>query len=213
MERQKFFAVFFQKLAAGVEGKAAFVGGQQRKEELRTLAHRLIMGGTDMAFVTTHDLDLRDGLRLPTDHLGPCWYAAYTCANHEKLVAKQLAERSVEHFLPLYESVRSWKDRRVHLQLPLFPGYVFVRFALRDRLQVLQIPSVANLVSFNGTPAVLPAAEIQALKLGLERGVQPVPHPYLKVGRRARITAGPLEGSRESSSEGRTGCDLSFRSI
>jgi transcription antitermination factor NusG len=102
--------------------------------------------------------------------------------------------RSVEHFLPLYESVRRWKDRRVHLQLPLFPGYVFVRLALHDRLQVLQVPSVARLVSFNGTPAALPEAEIAALKAGLERGVRMVPHPYLKVGRRVRITTGPLEG-------------------
>jgi len=122
------------------------------------------------------------------------WYAAYTCANHEKRVAEQLAERSVEHFLPLYESVRHWKDRQMHLQLPLFPGYVFVRFALRDRLRVLQIPSVANLVSFNGAPAVLPEAEIEALKAGLERGVKAAPHPYLKIGRRVHITAGPLEG-------------------
>jgi transcription antitermination factor NusG len=122
------------------------------------------------------------------------WYAACTCAHHEKSVAEQLSARSVEHFLPLYESVRRWKDRRVRLQLPLFPGYVFVRLALRDRLQVLEIPSVARFVSFNGTPAALPDAEIEALKVGLERGVQAVPHPYLKAGRRVRITAGPLEG-------------------
>ncbi len=131
---------------------------------------------------------------IPRPSSSKLWYAAYTCANHEKRVAEQLAERSVEHFLPLYESVRQWKDRQMHLQLPLFPGYVFVRFALRDRLRVLQIPSVANLVCFNGTPAVLPEAEIAALKAGLEHGVQAVPHPYLSVGRRVRITAGPLEG-------------------
>lgn len=131
---------------------------------------------------------------MVNDSSPPLWYAAYTCANHEKRVADQLSERAVEHFLPLYESVRRWKDRRVHLQLPLFPGYVFVRMALRDRLRVLQISSVANLVSFNGTPAALPEAEIEGLKAGLERGVQAVPHPYLKVGRRVRITNGPLEG-------------------
>lgn len=149
-------------------------------------------GETPMA--TAHDLDSRHGLGLPFDNLRPCWYAACTCANHEKCVAEQLSTRSVEHFLPLYESVRRWKDRRVHLRLPLFPGYVFVRLALRDRLRVLQIPSVARLVSFNGAPAALPDAEIETLKAGLERGVQAVPHPYLKVGRRVRITAGPLEG-------------------
>jgi transcription antitermination factor NusG len=82
----------------------------------------------------------------------------------------------------------------VQLQLPLFPGYVFVRLALRDRLQVLEIPSVARLVGFNGTPAALPDAEIEALKAGLESGVRAVPHPYLKVGRRVRIISGPFEG-------------------
>ncbi len=51
---------------------------------------------------------------VPLDSLAqPHWYAAYTCANHEKRVAQQLAEREVEHFLPLYVSVRRWKDRRV----------------------------------------------------------------------------------------------------
>jgi transcription antitermination factor NusG len=122
------------------------------------------------------------------------WYAAYTCANHEKRVAQQLCVRSIEHFLPLYDSVRRWKDRRVQLQLPLFPGYVFVRIALRDRLQVLEIPSVARLVGFNGTPTPLAEGEIEALKAGLEGGVRVVPHPYLKVGRRVRIIAGPFEG-------------------
>ena len=53
---------------------------------------------------------------------------------------------------------------------------------------------MARLVSFNGTPAALPDGEIETLKAGLQRGVQAVPHPYLKVGRRVRVTAGPLEG-------------------
>ena len=39
------------------------------------------------------------------------WYAAYTCANHEKCVAAELRARNVEHFLPLYTSVRRWRDR------------------------------------------------------------------------------------------------------
>jgi transcription antitermination factor NusG len=131
---------------------------------------------------------------LPAAYLESRWYAAYTSANHEKRVAVQLGQRSVEHFLPLYDSVRRWKDRRVQLQLPLFPGYVFVHFALRDRLQVLQIPGVAKLVSFNGTPAALPREEIEALRTSLADGVRAEPHPYLRVGRRVRITEGALAG-------------------
>src|SRR5215470_15040410 len=89
---------------------------------------------------------------LPAVFVEEHWYAAYTCASHEKRVAGELGARDVEHFLPLYTSVRRRKDRRVNLELPLFPGYVFVRLALSDRLRVLQIPSVVRLVGFGGLP-------------------------------------------------------------
>jgi transcription termination/antitermination protein NusG len=138
---------------------------------------------------------LREHPVWPADYLELRWYAAYTCANHEKRVGEQLHGRAVEHFLPLYEAVHRWKDRRVRLQLPLFPGYVFVRLALRDRSRVLQIPSVVRLVGFNGQPAALPDEEVEALRDGLARQLRAEPHPYLTVGRRVRILRGPLEGS------------------
>jgi transcription antitermination factor NusG len=131
---------------------------------------------------------------LPAEYLEQRWYAAYTSANHEKRVAEQFGVRSVEHFLPLYESMRRWKDRRMNLRLPLFPGYVFVRLALQNRLQVQQVPGVARLVGFNGLPSALPDSEIAALRRCLARNASVQPHPYLQVGRRVRVKAGPLEG-------------------
>jgi transcription antitermination factor NusG len=124
----------------------------------------------------------------------PRWYAAYTCANHEKRVAAELHVRSVEHFLPLYSSVRHWKDRRVNLELPLFPGYVFVRLPLCDRLHVLQISSVVRLVGFNGLPTALPDEEMEVLRCGLSQRSHAKPHPFLTVGRRVRIIGGPFAG-------------------
>jgi transcription antitermination factor NusG len=138
--------------------------------------------------------------RLPFDctqsmgYLQPRWYAAYTCANHEKRVCEQLTQRRLASFLPVYESVRRWGDRRMRLQLPLFPGYVFVRIPLVDRLHVLQVPGVVRLVGFNGCPSPLPEEEIEGLKAGLAAGVVAEPHPFLTVGRRVRIMGGPLEG-------------------
>ena len=126
--------------------------------------------------------------------LQPHWYAAYTCAKHEKRVAVELGAREVEHFLPLYSSVRRWKDRRVQLELALFPGYVFVRLALSDRLRVLQIPSVVRLVGFGGLPTALPDEEMEILRKGLCQGLRAEPHPFLAVGRRVRISAGPFAG-------------------
>ena len=122
------------------------------------------------------------------------WYATYTNPRHEKLVAQQMQLRRIECFLPLYQSVRRWKDRRKQLDLPLFPGYVFVRIALRDRLRVLGLPGVIQIVSFNGKPAALPENEIEALQDAMSKNALMEPHPYLKIGRRVRVMAGPMDG-------------------
>jgi transcription antitermination factor NusG len=137
-------------------------------------------------------LPLGRGPRI--EYFEPRWYAAYTCANHEKRVTEQLKRRSVDCFLPLYESVRRWKDRRVRLQLPLFPGYVFVWLALRDRLQVLDIPSVVRLVGFDGHPTPLPVEDIETIRTCLGRRHPMQPHRYVQRGQRVRVLSGPLEG-------------------
>jgi transcription antitermination factor NusG len=129
-----------------------------------------------------------------TEHELPHWCVAYTSANHEKRVSEQFLQRGIEHFLPQYESVRRWKDRRMTLHLPLFPGYVFVRFALCERLRVLQVPGVARLIGFNGRPAILPDKEIESLKISAAAQLRAEPHPYLTIGRRVRIKRGALQG-------------------
>jgi transcription antitermination factor NusG len=123
------------------------------------------------------------------------WYAVYTCSRHEKVVAKQLEDRQIETFLPLYRTWHRWKDRRKQVELALFPSYVFVRIPAQARLRVLQVPGVASLVSFNGRPAPLPEQEIEALRGGLEHQVFAEPHPYLKVGRKVRVARGPMAGA------------------
>ena len=133
---------------------------------------------------------------LPAEYAEVRWYAASTCANREKRVAEQLSRRSAEHFLPVYETVRRRKDRRVRLKVPLFPGYVFVRLALCHRLQVLQTPGIVRLVGFSGVPAALPDVEIDSLRKGLAGGVRAEPHPYLTAGCRVVIRSGPFEGCR-----------------
>jgi len=147
-----------------------------------------------MAASVVQILEPREQGFLSTDPMQLRWYAAYTRANHEKRVREQLEQKSVESFLPAYETVRRWRDRRMRLQLPLFPGYVFVRMALMDRLRVLQVPGVVRLVGFNGTPAPLPDQDIESLRGALCQQLRAEPHPYLTIGKRVRILRGPLEG-------------------
>jgi transcription antitermination factor NusG len=131
---------------------------------------------------------------MEADYLQPRWYAVYTRSRHEKTVAEQLVHKSVDHFLPLYETIRNWKNGRFKVRLPLFPGYLFVHIPLRERLQVLQVPGVVGLVGFNGVPVALPQTEIETIRDAMSKGVQAHPHRYLKVGSRVRIKAGSLEG-------------------
>jgi len=150
---------------------------------------------------------------------GSRWYVAYTCTHHEKQVAQQLSERHVENFLPVYQSVRRWKDRRKELQLALFPSYVFVRMNLKDRLQVLQLPGVVSFVNFRGAPAPLSDSEIETLRRGSSNPAHIAPHPYLKVGRRVRVKTGPFAGTEGILVRRREGCrvvvsiDLLQRSV
>jgi len=125
----------------------------------------------------------------------PRWFAAYTIVRHEKVAVRQLEERGVETFLPLYRSRRQWKDRRKVVELALFPGYVFVKIAAQNKLGVLQASSVVNIVTFNGQLAALPDTEIDALRHGLKNHVYAEPWPYLQVGRKVRVVRGPMTGA------------------
>jgi transcription antitermination factor NusG len=122
------------------------------------------------------------------------WYALYTCARREKRVAEQLATKGVEHFLPLYTAVRRWKTGRIELQLPLFPGYVLVRQAFRDRLSALQVPGVVRLVGFGSGAEPLDDDEVEALQKGLSTGAAAEPYPFLTVGRGIQVRSGPFQG-------------------
>jgi transcription antitermination factor NusG len=136
------------------------------------------------------------------------WHAVYTHARHEKRVAQQLGERGIEHFLPLYRSVRRWKDRRKELDLVLFPSYVFVRTSQADRLRILQLPGVVRFVSFNGQPAPLAADDLEALRQALAQGLRVEHHPYLTVGRRVKVTHGPLSGAQGILVRVKTNCRI-----
>ncbi len=122
----------------------------------------------------------------------PRWYAVCVCPRHEKAVTANFKLREFTYFLPVYRSVRRWKDRRKELDMVLFPGYVFVHLDLRKRLQVLQSPGVVSFVTFQGHPVPLEDSEVHSLSLVMSTGLKAEPHPYLQPGRRVRVVRGPL---------------------
>lgn len=123
----------------------------------------------------------------------PHWYVAYTLSRHEKVVADRLLDQGVETYLPLYCSVRDWNHRRVEVELPLFPGYVFVKMIITNRVRVLAQPGVIRLVSFNGSATALPDGEVERLRSSLMVW-KAEPYPFLAAGKQVRIKSGPFAG-------------------
>ena len=124
---------------------------------------------------------------------GP-WYAAHTRHQHEKLVARMLANKGFEVFLPLYTEVRQWRDRMKKMELPLFSCYVFLRGDLDRRLAILTTPGVHGLVSSAGQLAGIPEEEIQAVRSVIENRINAEPFPFLKCGDLVRVKSGALCG-------------------
>ena len=122
------------------------------------------------------------------------WWAVYTRHQHEKAVAETLSAKGFDVFLPLYDSVRRWKDRSKILSLPLFPCYVFVRGGLNRRLQVVTTPGIHTILYHGERIALIPDEEIDAIRLAVKSPAQVEPYPFLRCGEKVRVTRGSLEG-------------------
>lgn len=123
------------------------------------------------------------------------WFAAFIFPNHEKRVARQCQDRSIESFLPLYRVTHRWKNRHTAiLERPLFPGYLFVRLASRHRVRVLELPGVVSIVSSAGQSLPVPEDYITNLRNGLMLN-KVEPHANIEVGEGVRIVRGAFAGA------------------
>lgn len=130
---------------------------------------------------------------LPTSR-ALSWFALIVKPQHERVVHDGLTYKGLESFLPAYRSARRWSDRTKQLQFPLFPGYVFCRFDPHLRLPVLRTPGVRSIVSFGSEIVPVPEPEIEQVRQIVQSGADIQPWPFLKVGQRVRVHAGPLAG-------------------
>ena len=141
-----------------------------------------------------HESSQNDRLAVQMAETRLHWYAVRTLPRHEKRVHEDLKKCSIECFLPLYEAVHRWKNGCVaRVELPVFPGYIFVEIDPRDRFRVLGRRGTVSFVGSQREPWPLPDSDIQSLRtsVGLRKFE---PHPYLSAGQKVRIKSGPLGG-------------------
>jgi transcription antitermination factor NusG len=123
------------------------------------------------------------------------WYAVFTRSNFEKRVAADLASRQLDCFLPLVHETHQWKDRRKVVDVPVFPGYVFVHMPDREqtRLAVLRTNGTVRILGHGSSIEPIPDVEIESIRLLLQSGVPFVSHPFLREGARVRVRRGVLK--------------------
>jgi transcriptional antiterminator NusG len=147
---------------------------------------------------TSNQFSTEVGYQVPfsmTD-TSACWYAIRTRSRHEKVATRELEAQGVPVFLPLMTSVRQWSDRKTKVEMPLFPGYAFVRvnFLSPDRVRVLQATGVVNFVGPKPGEASIPDEQIESIRTILLRKIPVEEHPFLSLGQRIRVRSGSLSG-------------------
>jgi transcription antitermination factor NusG len=119
------------------------------------------------------------------------WYARHVRSKHEAAVSKRLSVVGVEHYLPVYRSLRQWSDRQVWRESPLFSGYVFVRMMWADKLKVVTLPGV--LAVLGTSDSTIDAGTIESIRRAIELNiVESCQNP--EPGDRVRVLAGPFKG-------------------
>ena len=104
-----------------------------------------------------------------------------------------LIERGYETLLPLQQATRNWSDRIKVLEQPLFPGYVFCKLDITDRLPVLQTTGVTRFVGLGASPSPVDADEMEGLLAICASGL-PLAASKPQIGQEVRILRGPLKG-------------------
>jgi transcription antitermination factor NusG len=131
------------------------------------------------------------------------WFAIRVRSNCERTVSAVLEGKGYPSYFPCYQGRRNLTRSSKLVDIPLFPGYVFSQFDPEDRLPVLVTPGLVSIVSFGRIPAPIPESQISAIRRMVDSHLRIQPWPFLQVGQRVRVHAGPLLGV--------TGFVLSFR--
>lgn len=128
---------------------------------------------------------------------GSDWHVVWVRSHCEQLVHEQLFGKGFETFLPMMGAWRTLAGARHRIEVPMFPGYLFVR-GLEDKRRHVEVRKARGLVQVLGRrwdrPAIVPEAEVGALRTLAESALEIHATPFLAQGQRVRVVFGALKG-------------------
>jgi transcription antitermination factor NusG len=120
------------------------------------------------------------------------WHLLHTKSRQEKAVSETLTSKGIAHYLALVQVARTYGGRKVSVNLPLFPGYLFLRGSLDDLYAADRTKRIANIIPVLDQDKL--TWELHNLSIALTNTVSLDPYPYLRIGLKVEVRAGPLMG-------------------
>ena len=124
------------------------------------------------------------------------WYLVHSKPRAEKVAGVHLNKLEIETLCPYMLQKKVVRRKQVVQEMPLFPGYLFVKFDPNTEFRAVQYATgVRCVVSFGEALAMVDACLIDALRDRIYQGYVTVTKSIaFQPGQKVRIHDGPLQG-------------------
>ncbi|TVZ38726.1 transcriptional antiterminator RfaH [Alteromonadaceae bacterium 2753L.S.0a.02] len=122
------------------------------------------------------------------------WFILRTKSRQENIVEGCLKEKLITAYLPRRKTVRVRRDRRILLDLPLFPGYIFVQPKPNQFHDLSYVPGSCGLLILGNQPAKMPARDLESVRIVVLSGERVDVNSELIPGKKVEVLSGPFAG-------------------
>jgi len=128
--------------------------------------------------------------------LTPAWYALHTKSRFENVVNQGLFKKSLEVFLPKIKVKSKRRDRKLMIQVPLFPGYLFVKTDLNphEHIEILKTAGAVRLIGNKDGPVSITDNTVESLRIMVTTEHPIATGTRFKKGDRVMVVEGPFAG-------------------
>lgn len=120
------------------------------------------------------------------------WHVLYVKPRCEKKMAAYCEAHRIDCELPVREETKIYQRRKVTVYKPIFPGYVFLRFPLELKLNVLKSNLVVRILAVENQERF--QKELQQILQALAIDPTLDASAAFQAGRRVLIKRGPFQG-------------------
>ncbi|MFO7936095.1 MAG: transcription termination/antitermination NusG family protein [Kiritimatiellia bacterium] len=168
--------------------------------DIRTPGTNVVYGGRlyihriYIDFLTCYDLIIESTALIFVPM--PSWKVIHLKPNTEKKFIRYCKLYGIICYLPMRKSFRTCQRRRITVELPVFTGYAFVKYAEKERLTVLKSNCVCRILEPHNPRRFI--RELIMVRRALRIDPTLKPTRIFEEGQMVRIKSGPFTGTEGS---------------